>query len=201
MSHDPSAHALTQEQPAPALSKYQEFQARFVNHGQLHHTIAGECFEAIADLTQRMIDYSGWYADDVEYISLSHPIVPASPAKVRRFGRSGRNRERIREVASLVQGAWYLGIRFRLKPHVSVSFQPQEVQFVVPIWIKKDLAGNGDPVIQLKPHGRQYSLTEMETLIESVFQQIQQILEQGVQELMGVGDRQTELQSLGFVLS
>jgi hypothetical protein len=167
----------------------------------LHHTIAGECFEAIEDLTRRMIDYSGWYADDVEYISLNHPIVPTSPVKARRFNRSGRNRERIREVASLVQGYWYLGIRFRLKPHISVAFQPQEVQFVVPVWIKKDLAGNGSLVIQLKPHGREYDPAEPKTLIELVFQQIQQILEQGVQELMAVGDRQTELQSLGFVLN
>jgi len=64
------------------MSKYQEFQELFVQHGQDAHYQASHCFEAIEALTYRLIDYSGWFGDDVEYISLNQPIASSKAAKL-----------------------------------------------------------------------------------------------------------------------
>jgi hypothetical protein len=179
------------------MSKYQEFQELFVNDGQTAHDQAGRCFEEIEDLTYQLVDYSGWFSDDVEYVTLSQPIGSAKPAKVKRFNRTGRNRERIREVATAIDGFWSLGIRFRLRPHLSVPFYPPEVMFVMPV-----LVANRDNqlVIKLEPDGTEYTIAEWGTLIELVFDRIHQILQGGIQTLLGVDDRREELQQLGFVL-
>jgi hypothetical protein len=181
------------------MSKYQEFQELFVTDGQAVHYSAGACFEVVEDLTFRMLDYSGWYSDDVEYITLTQPISAGKPAKIVRFTRTGRNRDRIRDVATLVNGFWSLGIRLRLRPHVSVSFYPSEVMFVVPLLIQQ--TGENQFRLKQEPEGTEYDLETLDQLITTVFEQIQTLLEQGVQQSLSEGDRREEFQTLGFVLT
>lgn len=180
-----------------SMSKYQKFQELFVQHGQDAHHQASHCFEAIEALTYRLIDYSGWFGDDVEYISLSQPIASSKPTKIKRFNQTGRNRERIREVATALDGSWSLGIRFRLRPHLTVPFYPSEVMFVMPILVtnRQDQA-----LIKLEPDGAEYTPSEWETLIELVFERIHRILQSGIQPLLGLGDGREDWQQLGVVL-
>ena len=180
-----------------SMSKYQEFQELFVRHGQDAHHQASHCFEVIEALTYRLIDYSGWFSDDVEYISLSQLIASSKPTKVKRFNRTGRNRERIREVATEIGCCWSLGIRFRLRPHLSVPFYPSEVMFVMPILV----ANKDDQVlIKLGSDDAEYTPSEWETLTELVFERIHRILQSGIHPLLGLGDGREDWQQLGIVL-
>jgi hypothetical protein len=180
------------------MSKYEQFQQLFVDNGQSHKTDADDCFDAIADLTQQMIADSDWYSNDVEFISLNPSIALQKPHQILRFKRSGRNRERIREVAIWTGSFWSLGIRFRLRPQVNESFQPREIMFVLPILVKKK--SNGNLIVKLDSDGTAYEPNEFERLTELVFQQIQKSLEQGIQHLIGRNSQFEELQDLGYVI-
>ncbi|UBF27827.1 hypothetical protein K9N68_07935 [Kovacikia minuta CCNUW1] len=181
------------------MSKYEQFQQLFIENAHSHHRDAEVCFEAIAELTYQMITTSGWYGDDVEFISLSHPIFPQKPLQVSRFNRAGRNRERIREVAVWTGSDWSFGIRFRLRPQLNAALQPREIMFVLPILAKKD--SQGEVMIKISPQGTTYRSGEFEQLTELVFQQIQTILEQGGQYLVGKNSQAEALLDLGFLIS
>jgi hypothetical protein len=180
------------------MSKYEEFQQLFVSDGRTHQDLADDCFDAIDRLTRQMIEYSGWYSDDVEYISLSQPITSGRPKIVYRYKRSGRNLDRIRETAVWVNNLWSLGIRFRLRPDTTVSFSPREAMFVLPILAKSDLEGN--ITLKIESEGTFYRETDFGSLIELVFQRIQQLLEIGIQHLIGRSHKPDDLLDLGFVL-
>ncbi len=180
------------------MSKYEEFQHLFVEDGDTHQLQANACFDAIDELTYQLIEYSDWYPDDVEYITLGQPILPGKPKQMMRIKRTGRNRDRIREIASWMNNGWSLGIRFRLRPHVSVSFQPREVMFVLPILVNNSTSE--EVTVQIEPEGTVYYPENFNSLVELTFQRIQTILELGVQRLISKSHRPEELHDLGFVL-
>jgi hypothetical protein len=194
------------------MSKYQTYQQLFVNDGQRYRHDADRCFDTIDDLTQQLIAYSGWFSDDVEYIPLAQPILAAKPNTMLRYNRIGKNRERIRDVATLIEGWWCLGIRFRLKPHTLVSFQPAEVLFVLPLMVQKVRAGGRsihqsddrpvdlDVAIKLEPGGRTYHPDSFSALIELTFQRIEALLQHGIQALISESEQREVFQLLGFVL-
>jgi hypothetical protein len=183
------------------MSKYQEFQQLFVTVGQQHRLEADLCFDAIDDLTSRIVDDAGWFPDDVELIDLAPPFATAKPSKILRFKRIGRNREHLRDVASQVEGWWCLGIRFRLKPHTTVIFQPPEVMFVLPVWVQCQ-GHEPDRSIRLKidSTGREYAPDEFGDVSQLTLQRMQTWLEAGVLPLLHHPDRGETLQVLGIVL-
>lgn len=190
------------------MSKYREFQQRFVELGQQHHLDADACFDAVEQLTRQLIADSGWYSDDVEFIHLTQPFSSGRPSKALRFNRVGRNRDRIRDVASMTQGLWSLGLRFRLKPHLSVAFQPQEVMFVLPVRVGQhpdQASGQGSeqecPIaIQIEPDCKPYTPEEFAQLSELVWERIEKVLEQGIPRLIKQPEQAEEFQNLGIVL-
>jgi hypothetical protein len=180
------------------MSKYEQFQHLFVEDGDRHSIQSDACFDVIDQLTHQLIEYSEWHADDVECISLDQPILPGKPKQITRVKRSGKNRDRIRDVATWVNNGWSLGIRFRLRPHMSVSFQPREVMFVLPILVINH--GGEEITVQTELAGTQYRPEQFDALVELTFERIQTILEQGVHQLIGRSHRPEELHDLGFVL-
>lgn len=182
------------------MSKYQEFQRLFVSEGQQYRNDADHCFDTIDQLTREMIAFSGWYGDDVEYINLTPPVSASKPTTVLRFNRLGKNRERIREVSRQVNSWWSLGIRFRLKPHLSVMFQPQEVLFVLPLIVKKVGPGDREVVVKIEPQGTEYRSEDFNQLSRLVFDRIQTILQYGIQRLISKLEHPEVIQVLGFAI-
>ena len=180
------------------MSKYEEFQQRFVADGDFHSQQVDRCLSAVDDLTRQLIAESGWYPDDVEYISLGQPVTRTKPARILRFKRTGKNLDRIRDVANCVGSTWSLGIRLRLRPHVSVSFEPREVMFVLPLLIQFN--EENEVVFQIEPEGDIYAAGDPTSLVELTFDRIEQILDYGIQSLTSKSHRADELQEFGFLL-
>ncbi len=183
------------------MTKYQTLQELFVSQGHQLYADANVCFDFVEYLTREFLTYSGWYADDLEFISLSEPIRAERPDRRMRFNWMGSNRERIRDVTCMLEdGYWYLGLRLRLRPHVSVPFRHQDAWFVIPLILKRQSHSDESCVVKLHRDGRSYNAEQLEPLFDLLLGRIETILKRGVQPWLDSPILGDGYKLFGFVL-